>query len=120
MLACYGSFCDISSDHVGRQFVFGYGVKNGYLDVRVKTFSYFCGKMGVKVVHQLRGRLSNHLQRLSLSNLNTRNTGEIVERVMGDTNRVRHFFNGTFCSTFNQVFYIIGVVTIIFFAILNC
>ena len=74
--------------------------------------SYFCGKMGVKVVHQLRGRLSNHLQRLSLSNLNTRNTGEIVERVMGDTNRVRHFFNGTFCSTFNQVFYIIGVVTI--------
>jgi len=74
--------------------------------------AYFCGKMGVKVVHQLRGRLSNHLQRLSLSNLNTRNTGEIVERVMGDTNRVRHFFNGTFCSTFNQVFYIIGVVTI--------
>ena len=74
--------------------------------------AYFCGKMGVKVVHQLRKRLSDHLQKLSLSNLNTRNTGEIVERVMGDTNRVRQFFNGTFCSTFNQVFYIVGVATI--------
>ncbi len=74
--------------------------------------AYFCGKMGVRVVHQLRGKLSNHLQKLSLSNLNTRNTGEIVERVMGDTNRVRTFFNGTFCSTFNQAFYIIGVVII--------
>ena len=74
--------------------------------------AYFCGKMGVKVVHQLRKRLSDHLQKMSLSNFNTRNTGEIVERVMGDTNRVRLFFNGAFCSTFNQVFYIIGVVTI--------
>ncbi len=74
--------------------------------------SFFCGKLGVKVVHQLRQKLSNHLQKLSLSNLNTRSTGEIVERVMGDTNRVRDFFNRSFCSVFNQVFYIVGVVTI--------
>lgn len=71
-----------------------------------------CGKMGVDVVHQLRKQLSDHLQKMSLSNFNSRNTGEIVERVMGDTNRVRHFFNGTFTSTFNQFFYIIGVSTI--------
>ncbi len=82
----------------------------GLLIFYIKAF--FCGKLGVKVVHQLRKRLSDHLQKMSLSNLNTRNTGEIVERVMGDTDRVRRFFNGTFCSTFNQVFYIVGVVTI--------
>jgi ATP-binding cassette subfamily B protein len=73
---------------------------------------FFCGKMGVRVVHQLRKKLSEHLQKMSLSNLNTRDAGEIVERVMGDTSRVRWFFNGAFCSIFNQIFYIIGVVTI--------
>ncbi len=57
MLAHCGSFCDISSDHVGRQFVFGYGVKNGYLDVRVKTFSYFCGKMKIRMRNIIVGLL---------------------------------------------------------------
>lgn len=92
-----------------------FGVYLGAILIGLVIFyvkSYFCGKMGVKVVHQLRKKLSDHLQKMSLSNFNTRNTGEIVERVMGDTNRVRMFFNGAFCSTFNQCFYIIGVVTI--------
>lgn len=73
---------------------------------------FFCGKLSVKVVHQLRSRLTNHLQKLSLSNINTRSTGEIVERVMGDTNRVRDFLNRGFCSVFNQVFTLVGVVII--------
>ncbi len=74
--------------------------------------AFFCGKLGVTIVHQLRKRLSEHLQKMSLSNFNTRSTGEIVERVMGDTARVRRFFNGAFCSIFNQIFYIVGVVII--------
>ncbi|MBQ7108489.1 MAG: ABC transporter ATP-binding protein [Clostridia bacterium] len=74
--------------------------------------AYFSGKLGVNVVYKLRKKLSVKLQELSLSNIDSRNTGELVERIMGDTTRVSDFLNRSFAHSFNQVFYFITLITI--------
>lgn len=65
--------------------------------------AHLCGRLGVKVAHNLRGKLSQHLQKMSLTFLTGRSTGEVVERVSGDTARIRDFIGNSLCSSFSQV-----------------
>ncbi len=75
--------------------------------------AYLCGSLGVKVGFRLRKELSDHLQKLSLSFLSSRNNGEVVERVIGDTSRVKGFISDAMCSAFNQAVTIIAVAIVL-------
>lgn len=65
--------------------------------------AYACGKLGVSVAQGLRKQLGDHIQKMSLSFLTARDVGEITERVMGDTLRIKNFISDCICSAFNQI-----------------
>lgn len=74
--------------------------------------SYLCGRLGVRIAHQLRGMLNEKLQQLSLSFIHKRYAGELMERVTGDTNHVQDFISNCICNAFNQVLYLIALAVI--------
>lgn len=65
--------------------------------------AYTSGKLGVSVSQDLRKQLSDHIQKMSLSFLTKRDAGEITERVMGDTGRIKDFIGDCISSAFNQI-----------------
>ncbi len=62
-----------------------------------------CSKLGIKVADDLRRMVAKHLQTLSLSSIQKRNAGELIERVVGDTYNVRTFITDCFCNMFSQM-----------------
>ncbi len=74
--------------------------------------SFLGSRLGMKISYQLRAKLSTHIQSLSMSFFNKRNTGELLERVFNDTMSVRNFFTNSFCNMFSQA------VTLVALAIL--
>jgi len=81
--------------------VFGYG--RGYL------LSY----TGTRIVSDLRVRLYNHLQALSLSFYDERRTGEIMSRVTADTTLVQTVITNNLLSLVQQLFTLVAVVVVV-------
>lgn len=79
--------------------------------------NYLCKRLGINVAADLRRKISNHLQKLSLSFINKRSAGELMERVTGDTLNVRNFITDCFCNMFSQL--ITLIVLIIVMLIMN-
>lgn len=71
-----------------RQILIQYGALILVQAVAVFFFIYFAGVLGEKVQYDLRKKLFNHLQRLSLSYYNITPVGWIMSRVTSDTERV--------------------------------
>ena len=76
--------------------------------------TYLCSKLGMKIAQNLRGRLTSHLQELSLSFTQKRGAGEIIERIFNDTHSVRMFFMNSFCNVFSQAVTLIALVVLMF------
>lgn len=74
--------------------------------------TFLCSKLGMKISYQLRERLVNHIQELSLSYLQRRNPGEMLERVFNDTYSVRKFFTNSFCNMFAQLVTLIALAVL--------
>ncbi|MGN0473103.1 MAG: ABC transporter ATP-binding protein [Lachnospiraceae bacterium] len=79
--------------------------------------SYYCSKMGAYITEDLRGTLFRKIQSLSLSFILDRSPGELMNRVMMDTNRVKMFFESVFCNLFTIV--ILFVFVTVYMFILN-
>lgn len=71
-----------------------------------------CSKLGVKITYQLRKKLNDHLQSLSLSFFNKRNAGELIERVTNDTNNVQEFISHFMSNAVVQGLKIIALIVI--------
>ena len=71
-----------------------------------------CSKLSVKITYQLRQRLNEHLQKLSLSFFNKRNAGELIERVSSDTNSVQDFITNCMSKTLTQALTMIALIII--------
>lgn len=130
LLMLLGSGIDLSVQFVLRWFVDGYLVpgKGDALDVLLFFVLYFgitvvsaagflfrtylCNRLGVNVTKKLREQLDDHIQKLSLSFLNKRNPGAVIERVVNDTNHIRNFVCDCFCNMFGML------VTLVALAIL--
>ena len=59
---------------------------------------YLCAKMGANIAKDLRKALYAKIQELSLSFINDRKPGELMNRIVNDTNRVRDFMSEIFCD----------------------
>ncbi|HKM04041.1 MAG TPA: ABC transporter ATP-binding protein [Lachnospiraceae bacterium] len=79
--------------------------------------SYLCIKLGSIIGADLRKKLYNKIQMLSLSFINERSPGELINRVVQDTNRVKDFMGDTFCNMFTII--IIFTCDVIYMLILN-
>lgn len=74
--------------------------------------SFLCSRLGMKIGYDLRAKLSAHIQRLSMSYINKRNPGELLERVFTDTFRVRRFFSDCFCDMFAHIIKLVALAVV--------
>ncbi len=79
--------------------------------------SYFCTLLGARIAKDMREKLFNKIQTLSLQFINDRRPGELMNRVVSDTGSIREFMQNTFCNLFTVAF--IFAWDIIFMLILN-
>ncbi|MCR5329997.1 MAG: ABC transporter ATP-binding protein/permease [Lachnospiraceae bacterium] len=78
---------------------------------------YLCAKLGADIATDLRKAIYAKIQELSLSFINDRKPGELMNRVINDTNRVRGFMGEIFCDFATVA--IIFVFDVIVMLILN-
>ncbi len=76
------------------------GVGNVVVNV-VKN--YQCAKLGARVSHDQRMKLFEKIQLLSLSFINDRTPGMLMNRVARDTMRIKDFLTDTFCNAFTVI-----------------
>lgn len=79
--------------------------------------SFYCAKLGAYISKDQRGKLFHKIQTLSLSFINERSAGELMNRVMWDTNRIREFFENVFCNLFTIV--ILFICVCLYMLVLN-
>ena len=60
--------------------------------------AYMCSKLGTNISSDMRRKLYQKIQLLSLSFINDRKPGELMNRVVNDTARLNEFMADTFCN----------------------
>ncbi len=78
---------------------------------------WLCALMGAMISMDLRRRLYLKIQTLSLSFINERKPGELMNRVASDTNRIREFMEEVFGSMVSTLVTMIG--SLIFMLMIN-
>ena len=91
-----------------------YGLKNLCNSLRIR----FNNMLEQRVVHRLRQEVFEALQRLSLNYYENRSTGEIMSRVVNDTEHVQRIFIDGFEGMLTASLTLVGITTILF--VLNC
>ncbi len=79
--------------------------------------TYYCTVLGATISKDLRGQAFAKVQILSLSFINDRRPGELMNRIVYDTRRIREFMERTFCNMFTVCF--IFLCDIVFMLLLN-
>lgn len=76
--------------------------------------NYQLSWLGQKIIFDLRKQVYNHLQKLSLSYFDRRQTGAIMNRVTGDTQSIQHFIVHGTQETIVQVFTMLIIAIVLF------
>lgn len=71
-------------------------------------------KVGGKVSRDLRAMVYAKVQALSLNYLSQRKTGDLMNRITGDTSRIQNFIQQQSVMAINQVFMFAGICTLLF------
>ena len=79
--------------------------------------SYYCTALGATIAKDLRKKLFEKIQILSIGFINDRKPGELMNRIVFDTGKIREFMERTFCNMFTVCF--IFLCDIIFMLALN-
>lgn len=87
-----------------------YGFKNLFNSLRIR----FNNTLEQRVVHRLRQQVFAALQRLSLNYYENRSTGEIMSRVVNDTEHVQRIFIDGFEGMLTATLTLAGITTILF------
>lgn len=66
--------------------------------------TYYCTVLGATISKDLRQKLFAHIQILSLNFINDRRPGELMNRIVFDTRKIREFMERTFCNMFTVCF----------------
>ena len=86
------------------------GLKNLCNSLRIR----FNNMLEQRVVHRLRQEVFEALQRLSLNYYENRSTGEIMSRVVNDTEHVQRIFIDGFEGMLTATLTLVGILTILF------
>jgi len=79
------------------------------------TYSYQMRILGGRLVFDLRRRMYDHLQRLSLGFYESRSSGEIISRMMNDVNSVTSLVTGTALNTLISSFKAFALLGVLFY-----
>ncbi len=77
--------------------------------------SYLMNYVGLKVIADLRERLYNHLQTLSLSFFTKTSTGTLISRITNDVNLVQGAVSNALAGVLKDAFTILSLVGVIFY-----
>lgn len=77
-------------------------------------YSYQMRILGGRVVYDLRRRMYNHLQRLSMGFYESRSSGEIISRMMNDVNSITSLVTGTALNTLISSFKALFLLVMLF------
>lgn len=77
--------------------------------------TYLVSLISFKIVTELRNRVYEHLQRLSLSFYRKRQTGEIISRVINDVDQLQNALTTTTVNFLTNCLILIGVLGLIFY-----
>ena len=72
--------------------------------------TYWSSRLGTRISCDLRERVFAKINSLSLSFLDGRQTGELMNRVVDDSGKIRQFMEEIFAGMFTQLFIMIGAV----------
>ena len=78
-------------------------------------YEYLIAVVGENVVCDLRGKLYRHLQKLSVPYVDDTSTGEIISRIVGDTESIQTFLSSgiiDFIYSFFSMFFILAVLCV--------
>ncbi len=87
-----------------------YALKNLCNSLRIR----YNNTLEQRVVHRLREQVFRALQRLSLDYYENRSTGEIMSRVVNDTEHVQRIFIDGFEGMLTAALTLVGIITILF------
>lgn len=93
-----------------------FGLSIGIVVINILK-SYYCTVLGARIAKDLREQLFAKIQILSLSFINDRRPGELMNRIVSDTGKIREFMEKTFCNMFTVCF--IFLCDVIFMLALN-
>ncbi|MQY58806.1 MAG: ATP-binding cassette domain-containing protein [Clostridia bacterium] len=77
--------------------------------------TYLISLVNFKVITEIRNRIYEHLQRLSLSFYRKRQTGEIISRVINDVDQLQNALTNTTVNFLTNCLILIGVFGLIFY-----
>lgn len=66
--------------------------------------TYLCTLLGAQIAKDVRKKMFDKLQSLSVQFINDRRPGELMDRVVYDTGNIRDFMQHTFCNLFTVAF----------------
>jgi ATP-binding cassette, subfamily B, bacterial MsbA len=77
--------------------------------------AYLMNFIGLRIIADMRERLYNHLQNLSLSFFTKTSTGIIISRITNDVNLIQASVSNAITGLLKDVFTIIGLIGVIFY-----
>jgi ABC-type multidrug transport system fused ATPase/permease subunit len=78
------------------------------------ALNYLIGWLGQRVVFDLRFQSYRHLNRLSLSYYDTRQTGKIMARLMSDIDVIQQMISGGFVTFLADLFSMVAITAVLF------
>ena len=78
------------------------------------VLNYLIGWLGQRIVFDLRFQSYRHLNRLSLAYYDTRQTGKIMARLMGDIDFIQQMISGGFVTFMADLFSVVVVLMLLF------
>ncbi len=78
------------------------------------SLNYLIAWLGQRIVFDLRFQSYRHLNRLSLSYYDTRQTGKIMARLTGDIDTIQYMISGGFVTFMADVFSVIALLIVLF------
>lgn len=76
--------------------------------------NWWCSSLGARISMDLRAQLYSKVQELSLSFLNDRKPGEIMNRVVGDVGEIRRFLEDVFGNMLSTLFTMVMALLMLF------
>ncbi|HHW46805.1 MAG TPA: ABC transporter ATP-binding protein [Clostridiales bacterium] len=74
--------------------------------------NWWCASLGAKISMDLRAKLYHKIQQLSLSFINSRKPGDLMNRVVGDTSNIRRFIEQAMGSMLTILITMIGALAL--------
>ena len=77
--------------------------------------NYMCARLGSYISADLRHKVFDKIQQLSLSYINDRSPGQLMNRVVRDTRRIKDFCSEVFCNLFTVIISFVFVLIYMLF-----